>query len=405
MAISRQKKAADRAQLLRAVKRLALPVLLTIALAGVACAYAVARLTEQSRPDLALTLMPSLAPALAAKSDALIAANVRGDPGQLAEARAFALRSLRASPLNSAALRVIAATGPQNQAYWQRRIETALRVSRRDLGAQLLQIELDVARNDIPATLRHYDQALRVKPSVGATLYPILLAATDVPDVLPEIRRMVATGPEWLPGMVAWTLDNPDYQRRVARLVGAFPAGSDTLAPGYGQALVEAMVDRKELAPAFMVQQAYARRSAVRGFAGGFTYRPIDWTTADNYETGSDLVERPAPHVHFFAEQGARGVFLSRLAALPPGRYRLAFAVDKPADDSVGTLGLTLSCQTAREDRGFSASQVRLASGRFAQTFTIPPRTCPFQWVRFSVSSRQGSVAADLTRVAIDRVG
>lgn len=405
MAISRQQKAARRAELFRLLKRLALPALITIALAGAAGAYAVARITENGRPDIALRFMPSLAPALGAKADALIAANVRGERGQLLAARALAQRSLRASPLNSAALRVIAATGPQNQAYWRRLVETSLRVSRRDLGAQLLQIELDVARNDIPATLRHYDQALRVKPSVGATLYPILLAATDVPDVLPEIRKLVATGPEWLPSMMAWTVDNPDYQRRVARLVGAIPAGSDALAPGFGQALVEALVERRELAAAFMVQQTYGRRSRVPGFAGGFTYRPIDWTTADDYETGSNLIDRPTPHVRFFAEQGDQGVFLWRLAALAPGRYRLSFAIDKPADGTAGTIGLALTCQARGPERALAQSQVQLASGRFDQTFAIPPRGCPFQWLRFSVAARQGSVTADLTRVAIDRVG
>lgn len=405
MAISRHNKAANRAEFLRALKRLVLPALATIVLAGAAGAYAVARIVEQVRPDLALSIMPSLAPALAAKSDALIANNVRGDRAVFAQARALAQKALRASPLNSAALRVVAATGPRNEAYWRRLVETSLRVSRRDLGAQLLQIELDVARNDIGATLRHYDQALRVKPSVGATLYPILLSASDVPDVRPGIRRLVATGPQWLPGMVAWTIDNPDYMRRLARLADAFPAGSDAMAPGYGQALVEALVDRRELAAAFAVHQAYGRQSRVPGFAAGFTYRPIDWTLVDGYEIRSDLIERPAPHVRFFAEQGEEGVFLSRLAALAPGRYRLSFAVEKQADDAAGRIGLTLSCQARGEDRAIVRSQAPLRTGRFVEEFVIPPRGCQFQWLRFSVGSRQGQAVADLTRVAIARVG
>jgi len=269
----------------------------------------------------------------------------------------------------------------------------------------LLQIELDVARNDIPATLRHYDQALRVKPSVGATLYPILLAASDVPDVRPEIRRLVATGPEWLPGMVAWTIDNPEYMRRLARLVDAFPAGSDAMAPGYGQAMVEALVDRGEYAAAFMIQQSYGRHSRVPGFGTGFTYRPIDWTVVDDYQTGSDLIERPTPYVRFFAEQGEEGTFLSRLAALRPGRYRLSFAIEKQADEAVGRVGLTLSCQARSGDRAFARSEVPLRAGRFFREFAIPAQGCPFQWLRFSVASRQGSVAANLTRVTIARVG
>jgi hypothetical protein len=404
MATSRHNKAANRAELLRALKRLALPALATIVLAGAAGAYAVARIVEQARPDLALSIMPSLAPALAAKSDALIAGNVRGDRALLAQARSLAQKSLRASPLNSAALRVIAATGPRNPAYWRRLVGTSLRVSRRDVGAQLFQIELDVARNDIPATLRHYDQALRVKPSVGDALYPILLSATDVADVRPAVRRLVATGPQWLPGLVAYALDHPEYMRRLARLIDAFPADSDAMGPGQGQALVEALVERGELAPAFMVQQAYGRRSRIAGF-GGFTYRPIDWTLVDGYEIRSDLIERPTPHVRFSAEQGEEGVFLSRLAALPPGRYRLSFAVEKQGDEAAGAIGLALSCQARGGDRVFVRRQAAIRTGRFVEEFVIPPRDCSFQWLRFSVASRQGPLAADLTRVAITRVG
>ena len=402
MAVSWRAKGADRALFWRQVKRLALPAVATLALAAAASAYALARIVEQSRPELALSIMPSLAPALTAKADSIIAGNQRGERAKFLESRALAERALIASPLNAPALRVVAATGPQTAAYSRRLVVTALRVTRRDLGTQLLAIELNVASNDIPATLRHYDQALSVRPSAGAALYPVLLSATDAPQVRPEVRRMVSRGQEWLPSLISWTLENPEHLRRLARLVDAFPATSEALSPGYGQALVEALAARGELPAAFAVHRAYARGRAVRGFSGGFTYQPIDWTAADGYETGSEYVDSPVPNVRFFAEPGAEGVFLQRLAALRPGRYRIALAVRKQ-DNARGTLSMILSCRDSRDERVFHRAQARLANGRFVQEFAVP-QGCAYQWLRFSVGAGEAPVAAELTGIALEPV-
>src|SRR5205085_6563401 len=193
---NKKRQGMTRAELLSAVKRLILPALVTLALAGVSCTYALARILETSRPNLALALMPSLPPAIDAKTQQLLVdARMNNEPGKLSEARHLAIRSLEASPLNPAALRVLAVTGPQRLEAVRGLVATALRLSRRDVEAQLMQIELDVARNDIPATLHHYDQALRVRPSIGNVLFPTLLSAGDTPHLLPPIRRLVATDP------------------------------------------------------------------------------------------------------------------------------------------------------------------------------------------------------------------
>jgi len=371
--------------------------------AGLAGSYALARLAEEIRPELSLALMPSLPPALEAKADAMIAENRTGDPAILQEARDMAQRALRASPLEPAALRVLAGTGPQDPAYIGRLVGTAMQLSRRDVGAQLLQIELAVSRNDVRGALVHYNIALSVSPSLGPVLYPILLSASDKADLLPSLRAMVGQDPQWLPSLISWTIDNPDNLRRLARLVSAIPPSSEALAPGYGQALVEAMVERGDLPAAFAVQQAYGRRTRVPQFAGGFVFRPIDWTTSDNYDTGSDLIESPAPHVHFFAEAGTQGVILSRLAALPAGAYRLAFALIKPADSAAGAMTLAIACRRAGGDEEISRAAVQIATQRFSQDFTVPA-SCPYQWLRFSVAARQAPLAGDMTGIALQRL-
>src|SRR5438132_8071185 len=161
----KKKQGPSRAELFGTVKRLILPGLVTLLLAGVSCAYALARIVETARPNLALSLMPSLPTAIDAKTQQLLVdARLNNEPGKLSEARHLAIRSLEASPLNPAALRVLAVTGPQPLEAVRGLVATALRLSRRDVEAQLMQIELDVARNDIPATLHHYDQPLRARP-------------------------------------------------------------------------------------------------------------------------------------------------------------------------------------------------------------------------------------------------
>ena len=104
-----------------------------------------------------------------------------------------------------------------------------------------------------------------------------------------------------------------------------------------------------------------------------------------------------------FAEQGAQGVFLSRLAALPQGRYRLTLATAKTADEAVGTLSVNTTCQTRAAERGLSGARPRVATGRFFHDFTVP-EGCPFQWLRLSVASQSGSLSADLNGVNITRL-
>jgi hypothetical protein len=190
---------------------------------------------------------------------------------------------------------------------------------------------------------------------------------------------------------------------RLARLIDAIPAGSEALGPGYGQALVETLIERRDYAEAIRVHASYAPPTSVPAFGAGFVYRPVDWTAADNYDYGANVIDRPAPHVRFFAEQGGQGVFLSRLTALPPGHYRLSFATAKTADEAVGTISVNTTCQTRAAERALSGARAPVATRGYFHDFTVP-EGCPFQWLRLSVASQSGSLSADLNRVSITRL-
>ncbi|HEU5068306.1 MAG TPA: hypothetical protein VFT61_08990 [Sphingomicrobium sp.] len=381
----------------------ALPGLVGIVLAGFAGAYSFARLAETARPDLALALMPGLPSAMTTKVDQLIAESADGyDRSKLAEARKMALTSLRSEALNPGALRTLAATAPHNLKNAPRLIATSLAISRRDVGTQLLQIEIDVARNNIDAVLRHYDQALSVKPSVGPVLFPIMITATEDPGALAAIRRAVSKGPDWLPNLVEWANANPAYLAGLTRILSAIPQRSAAMAPGYGQAIVETLVSEKEYGPAFTAYHAYAGSDGNNAFSGGFLYKPLDWRLEDNFDYGAELVEQKQPFVRIYADPKSDGVAMSRLVSLPAGKYALELVLDPLPDSGSGKINVSVSCITD-QDRGMYRSELPIQRMERRLSFSIPSG-CRYQWIRMGVAAADAPVEANLRRAALSRL-
>lgn len=380
-----------------------LPVLFTFALAAAASAYSMARLVERSRPDLALSVMPSLAPALTAKADAMILTAARGNAQPvLAEVRQLAVRSLIASPLNPEGLRLLAATGRLDAS--RPLLATALRTSRRDIGTQLMQIEVEVAADNVPAALRHYDQALRVSPAVGPTLFPVLLTATDTATLVPPIRALVANDPPWLPRLMAWSIDNPQYLGKLTRIVPAIPPRSEAMSLDYGPLIIQSLVEQNRYEAALLNYRAYTRAMALLPPEARRPLRPFDWAAVDNFETGSTTVAGSASAFTIFADREAEGDVLSRLGRLSPGTYRLVYQLTE-VEGAGAQLQTQVSCAAAQSGRSLLGEARPIANSRVSLTFVVPPAGCAFQWVKLHARTTQESFQARLDRLSIDRVG
>lgn len=388
----------------QALRWMVAPAAAGLLLAGLTGAHAFARLVEASRPDFALAVWPSLPVAATAKADQLIATSQGGrNKAKLAQARQVALASLRREPLNPGALRTLASMERLSSPRAERLLTTSLVVSRRDAGTHLLEIEAKVAKGDIDGVLHHYDQALTVKPSMGPVLFPILLGATDDAGALTAIRKAVAHDPRWLPNLMNWSNANPDLLPALSRIVQAIPAASEALAPGYGQAAIESLVNKKQFDAAFRTYRAFQRQRTPQGFAGGFMYRPIDWAVQDNYDHGSQLVEQPRPFVRIYAEPTAKGTVLSRLVALPPGRHTLRLVLEPAQDSANAMLAIALSCAIG-EERGFYEASTS-ARSRSAQAVFDVPQGCPYQWIRLNIQAGEQPVELNLRRVDLARAG
>lgn len=383
----------DRAALTR-IFLFSIMALVGAALAG---SYSLARLSERGRPDLSLS-MPFPSPvAMTTKADAELKASGGKDRARIARASALARRSLDASPLNPQALRIIATGEAAEGRDPIPLVAAALDVSRRDVGSHLMQIEIEVQRGNVAAILRHYDQSLRVKPSVGATLYPILLSAIREPEVLAGGRKMVSTGPVWLPGMIDWTLGNPEFLPNLVPLVSAFPSRSVALNAGYGQAMIEALVGQRRYREAFAVHATYSSRAAATpGSTPGYIYRPIDWAVADGYDAGGELIDGRNAHVRFFAQPQKSGDFLTRMAALPVGRMQIRYRISE-AQGRGGRIRMDVSCVGG----GAAAlqSEAPVANGVQQQIFSVAPG-CSFQRIGLSVQAGDEAVEASIAEVS-----
>lgn len=386
-------------------KRIVIAAAVTMSLAAAAGCYSVARITEKLRPELALTLMPSLAPALATQADRLIVEGARGPrpADQMAEARVLAQRALRSSALSAESLRTIAVSQGQQVQGWQHVLETALRVSRRDVGTQFLSIETAVARNDVEGALRHYDQLLSFSPSAGATLYPIMLTASDDGSILRALRRTVSTDPPWLERMIRWSWENPAFAVRLARLIDAIPPSSDAMAPDFAHLLVDVLVTQGRLREAYLTYHSYRRAAAYAGHAWR-PVRPFDWAGVDNVDTGSDATSGAEGTFAVFADRDASGEFLVRLHRLQAGTYQFSFRLHS-LEGAGASLQTQISCAGGAASANLSSRYVAATrAGVAIMTFTVPPQQCPFQWIRLYIRAGNVSFTARIDGLSLRRM-
>jgi hypothetical protein len=141
--------------------------------------HAVANVTWQQNPDMALRFVPDHPLALSRKADELFAE--KQDPATLAKVEAMAKQSLREGALNPVAIRLLGyvadVRGDREKA--RELMLLSQKVSRRDFGTQLWLIEDAVARDDKKQALFHYDIALRTTPSSFPILLPTLIGRAE----------------------------------------------------------------------------------------------------------------------------------------------------------------------------------------------------------------------------------
>jgi hypothetical protein len=378
--------------------------------------HAVANITWQQNPDMALRFVPDHPLALSRKADELFAA--KQDPATLKKVEAMAKESLRGGALNPVAIRLLGyvadVRGDQKKA--RELMLLSQKISRRDFGTQLWLIEDAVARNDKKQALYHYDIALRTTPGSFSTLLPTLVGALTDPEVRVALAPYVKAAPEWLPaflGEAINTAENPADVADVLLKAGALPDRDDYRSISNSLLL---QLSAKSNFPTF--RQYYLSLPGTREDS----LRMVSFTKATvnlRYPAaGWQLVENPVIGGSFsqadkqgrysltaFAGSGERGELMRKFLLLRPGSYRFVAqysALDSAPDSEIRW---ELQCLSAAGNKSmwFTDTAVRKGKTSDTQEFTLGTG-CPNQLLLMQVAGGSGQLGAEFTVQSVDIV-
>lgn len=344
--------------------------------------FSIAQVVVDSDPELAYRLAPYDGRITAQLSAALSGEDA--SPEDLARAETLAKRALQQDPtaVAAAATLGIIADGRGDKAGARRYFTYAQKLSRRDLRTQLWMIEDAVERGDLAGAIRQYDITLRVFPTMGELLYPVMASASSDPVIRAEMVKTLAAKPLWGESFINFVAGNgPDPQSTAALFVGLRRAGvavPETARAGAVNALIAAeQLDAAWSYYAAIRPGADRRRSRDPKFAA-VTETPsqLDWTPIND---GSGLTTSIQGGIFDFAAPASvGGPMLQQLQLLPPGTYRLT-GHSVGIEQAPGALPYwTLRCQDGRELGRVEVPNSGVAGGNFSGTFSVPAG-CPVQ--------------------------
>ena len=350
----------------------------TAYLAWLSFIHAVANITWDQNPDVALSYVPDHPLALSRKADELFAE--KQDPATLAKVEAMAKQSLRGGALNPVAIRLLGyvadVRGDTDKA--RELMLLSQKVSRRDFGTQLWLIEDAVARGDKKQALYHYDIALRTTPSSFPILFPTLTGAISDPEVRVALAPIVRQAPVWLPAYLNEalnTVENPANLADVLVKAGGLP-DNDTYW-GISNALLGQLASKNKF-PAFRQYYLSLKGSNRAAFQSAsltkntvnVRYSAVGWQVVESPGIGGSFSQPDSKGrlaLSAFAGSGERGEVMRKLLFLDPGNYR--FQTQYSAQDGVSDAEIRwdLQCITATGNvtKWFVTTPVR--EGNFAQ--------------------------------------
>lgn len=377
----------------------ALIVLAGLLIGWLVLATTIDRIYSRRSPALALTWNPSSADANIYQAEALLrAGDVLAVRDQVAS---HADRSLRRQPINPGAARLLglvaATAGDARRAEGLVRYAEAM--SRRDLPTQLWLIEHNVARNDIPAVLRHYNRALKTSAKGRALLFPILIAAAEDRVIWEPLSNILARRPQWWREFVNQLIpksQSPDALYVIARRTGIAEARPD---PALLQGIEKRLVELRAYARAADLYNRAHRLPSGTGAPlrnGAFEqptgFDPFEWNLRD--EPDLSAVRQPSPvagggnALFLTAANGRGGDDLAvQLMILPRGRYAAGATIGSVAGDPLAFPHLIVRCaHDGRELLNARFPVAGEAGARWRGSFVVPSN-CKGQQIALQANS------------------
>jgi hypothetical protein len=314
--------------------------------------------------------------------------------------------SLRLMPVNSTALRLLSIANPgRNRIGNPAVFKLAERMTRRDLGINLMAVEFAVQANDVDRALRAYDASLRVSPPIAELLFPRLAAAATDKELLLGLSKVARTDPPWLVSLVDWaTQTAPDLGAWVPFLQ-SIPLDSSAWVDGRKQALVGRLAVLKNYAAAYQLYQHFEgikdNEESRQKFFDSKNFAPFDWTLDPQAAFTVSQLDNGSPFGFSYAVDFGKGVLATRMLALRPGQYNLFTTGTFESDSKTNFPQWTITCAGSTKVLLDVAMTTKGSNVRAATAFTIPNSNCAFQSLQFIIAGTSG--AGTVTELRIRR--
>ncbi len=389
-------------------------ITVTLWLAWLSFIHAVANITWDQNPDVALHYVPDHPLALSRKADELFAA--KQDPATLAKVEAMAKQSLRGGALNPVAIRLLGYVADARGDIKKARelMQLSHKVSRRDFGTQLWLIEDAVRRNDKKQALYHYDIAMRTTPSSFPILFPTLTGALSDPEVRVALAPIVRQAPVWLPaylGEAINTAENPANIAEVLVKAGGLP--DDESYRNLSNALLAQLAGKNKF-PAFRQyyltlkgsKSATFRSASLTKDTVNLPYTSAGWQVVENPAIGGAF-SQPDSKGRFtlsaFAGSGERGEVMRKILFLAPGNYHFEarYSAQEGVSDAEVRWDLQCFAPAGNVSKWFVSSPVRQGNFTQSQDFSIG-NDCRNQLLVLQAAGGSNQLGAEFTLRAVN---
>lgn len=368
------------------------PARIAVAIAGtligiwMVLAIGLANVLRDNRPDLALAWAPWDARAKARAAELKMVP--KADRASLADVRRLSLDALRRDPLAAVALRNIGMMESLDgrEAEARRIFNLAGKLTKRDLGVHIWQIEDQVKRGDIPGALAHYDMALRTSVAARDLLMPILIRASDDPAIAEPLRRFLGRRPPWAPEFFAKLADQGTASTPILGLAQSWGGYVDRENWWVAQKLINRLYHDKQFGGAYAIfirTVGLPPNRAPLVYNGRFAtapyFSPFDWQLLNDEASNASIDRADNSEALFSTIQTRHAQVATITLVLKPGYYVL-MSEARSLDSSRTTGGRWLiRCEDQRTDELVSAplSPRNLSGDMAAQAlFQVPASGC-----------------------------
>jgi hypothetical protein len=307
-----------------------------------------------SNPAISLRFESSNAVAKAVRADQIFVAN----GGRRSNWVDLAKQSLKDEPINPRAVRLLhsAQQLSKKKASANALLALADRITRRDVLTQILLVEANVEKDDIGATLKHYDTALTTSIEARDILFPILAEAMSDQSILTQLATMFKNERPWRMGFLYHAGFKPERLDQTLWLLNRLgPLPKDATSRAFERQMLTQLTNLRRYPEA----RSFFRnmQDAPRGLLTTFSFensvrhadlRPIAWDLNASGNADVQLVtaggDGEHPHMSAHVWSGPTSTLARKLAYLPPGPYTVQITTQVGGLAKGGMVEWTASC-------------------------------------------------------------